>query len=301
MRHQIPDGDVGKILARAVAVLHAQVRKRKFAETSPSRGRLNPRHRRTGLSRHIPAAIRRAVSERDGGSLRLVQRPTLRRAGVPRVRSRRGVGVQARALDRGHHPALPRAQSTTGAHRLRGSAHGALSATRTAASTGFKSSCVIWKPSAGVQRKLLLAYRPREARPLRRQLWPVRGSRDRAARRARGRGRRLRVRLDGRARRAAGSTGASVARAARDADGRPGGRSRLPRRGHAAPAAGNRDHHPAAAQPAGAGEGARQRGRGVGRVGCSSVVGVGLPDARSSTPSAFPSSRGARARARRSR
>src|SRR4029453_8041853 len=33
MRHQIPDGDVGKILARAVALLHAQVRKRKFAET----------------------------------------------------------------------------------------------------------------------------------------------------------------------------------------------------------------------------------------------------------------------------
>jgi hypothetical protein len=37
MRHQVPDGDVGKILARAVAVLHAQVRKRKFAETSSPR------------------------------------------------------------------------------------------------------------------------------------------------------------------------------------------------------------------------------------------------------------------------
>jgi hypothetical protein len=37
MRHQIADGDIGKILARAVAVLHAQVRKRKFAETSTGR------------------------------------------------------------------------------------------------------------------------------------------------------------------------------------------------------------------------------------------------------------------------
>jgi hypothetical protein len=67
MRHQIPDGDVGKILARAVAVLHAQVRKRKFAETSrPRSSRPSPSPNGTP-SRHIPAAIRRAVSERDGG------------------------------------------------------------------------------------------------------------------------------------------------------------------------------------------------------------------------------------------
>ena len=67
MRHQIPDGDVGKILARAVAVLHAEVRKRKFAETSsprPSRLSASPNE---NPSRHIPAAIRRAVSQRDGG------------------------------------------------------------------------------------------------------------------------------------------------------------------------------------------------------------------------------------------
>ena len=34
MRHQIPDGDVGKILAKAIASLLKQVRKQKFAETS---------------------------------------------------------------------------------------------------------------------------------------------------------------------------------------------------------------------------------------------------------------------------
>jgi hypothetical protein len=67
MRHQIPDGDVGKILARAVAVLHAQVRKRKFAETSRPRTSRPPASPTEAPSRHIPAAIRRAVSERDGG------------------------------------------------------------------------------------------------------------------------------------------------------------------------------------------------------------------------------------------
>ena len=66
MRHQIPDGDVGKILARAVAVLHAQVRKRKFAEISRPRSSRPPASPKATPSRHIPAAIRRAVSARDG-------------------------------------------------------------------------------------------------------------------------------------------------------------------------------------------------------------------------------------------
>jgi len=71
MRHQIPDADLGKILARAVALLLEQVRKRKFAESSaprhtapqPTRG---PCERPSRPSRHIPAAIRRAVWKRDG-------------------------------------------------------------------------------------------------------------------------------------------------------------------------------------------------------------------------------------------
>ena len=67
MRHQVPDGDLAKILARAVAVLLAQVRKRKFAETPrprPSRPSASPNEI---ASRHIPAAIRRAVWRRDAG------------------------------------------------------------------------------------------------------------------------------------------------------------------------------------------------------------------------------------------
>ena len=64
MRHQIPDGDVGKILGRAVGLLLKEVRRRKFAETSAPRPPATGSDRRT---RHIPAAIRRAVWQRDGG------------------------------------------------------------------------------------------------------------------------------------------------------------------------------------------------------------------------------------------
>jgi hypothetical protein len=62
MRHQIPDGDVGKILGKAISVLLAQVRKQKFAETSYAR----PAKRGERPSRHIPAEVRRAISKRDG-------------------------------------------------------------------------------------------------------------------------------------------------------------------------------------------------------------------------------------------
>ena len=63
MRHQIPDGDLGKILARAVEVLLKQVRSQKFGECSAPR---SERSTSSAPSRHIPAAIRRAVAKRDG-------------------------------------------------------------------------------------------------------------------------------------------------------------------------------------------------------------------------------------------
>jgi hypothetical protein len=63
MRHQVPDGDLGKILSKAISALLAQVRKQKFAETSTPRAKRAAEH----PSRHIPAAIRRAVWQRDGG------------------------------------------------------------------------------------------------------------------------------------------------------------------------------------------------------------------------------------------
>jgi 5-methylcytosine-specific restriction endonuclease McrA len=80
MRHRIPDGDVGKILAKAVAVLLKQTRAQKFGECSaPRAARRKRAESAEGVervkqveqaappspSRQIPAAIRRAVSKRD--------------------------------------------------------------------------------------------------------------------------------------------------------------------------------------------------------------------------------------------
>lgn len=63
MRHQVPNGDLGKILARVIADLLAQVRKRKFANVDSPR---DPEAAPTSLARAIPAAIRREVASRDG-------------------------------------------------------------------------------------------------------------------------------------------------------------------------------------------------------------------------------------------
>ncbi len=61
-RHQIPDGDLAKLFDRALEALLREVRRTKFAETE------HPRAPRAGAgSRHIPAAIKRTVSERDHG------------------------------------------------------------------------------------------------------------------------------------------------------------------------------------------------------------------------------------------
>jgi hypothetical protein len=64
MRHQVPDGDLGIILGRAVAVLLEQVRKQKFGEV-PAPKTAAPSNE--AASRHVPAAIRREVARRDGG------------------------------------------------------------------------------------------------------------------------------------------------------------------------------------------------------------------------------------------
>jgi hypothetical protein len=78
MRHQVPDGDLGKILARAVSVLLDQVRKRKFGETPAPRP---TKPSAEYMSRHVPAAIRRAVVHRDSGGCSYVS-PGGRRCGA---------------------------------------------------------------------------------------------------------------------------------------------------------------------------------------------------------------------------
>ena len=75
MRHQVPDGDLGSLLGRAVALLLDQVRKRKFGEVSaprPPAPANSDASANSAASRHIPAAIRRAVVRRDAGRCRYV-------------------------------------------------------------------------------------------------------------------------------------------------------------------------------------------------------------------------------------
>jgi hypothetical protein len=62
LSHSVPSGDLAVVLDRALDALIAQLEKRKFAATSkprPCKGSTNPRY--------IPANVKRAVHERDGG------------------------------------------------------------------------------------------------------------------------------------------------------------------------------------------------------------------------------------------
>lgn len=80
LRHSIPDGDVTAILAQAVGALLEQVRKKKIGScasprTSVPDSSASPKAAPTKKpSRHIPAAIRRAVWGRDGGRCTFVSR-----------------------------------------------------------------------------------------------------------------------------------------------------------------------------------------------------------------------------------
>jgi hypothetical protein len=69
LRHQIPDGNLAAILDRAVTLLLREVRKERFAVGG--RPRLGAEPGPAG-SRHVPAAIRRAVYARDGGQCAFV-------------------------------------------------------------------------------------------------------------------------------------------------------------------------------------------------------------------------------------
>ena len=63
LRHQIPDGDVGQIIDRALTALLEDLARKKLAATDRPRT-----SRRTDQgSRHIPAAVKREVWVRDDG------------------------------------------------------------------------------------------------------------------------------------------------------------------------------------------------------------------------------------------
>lgn len=65
--HQVPDGDPAEIVKRALHALLEQTRKKKAAAADWPRGPRSPRDKSRGQSRAIPAAVRRAVWERDQG------------------------------------------------------------------------------------------------------------------------------------------------------------------------------------------------------------------------------------------
>ena len=65
LRHQIPDGDLAAIVDRALTVLLAELERSKYAATSAPRRSLAEANT-VPSSRRIPAAVRRAVWQRDG-------------------------------------------------------------------------------------------------------------------------------------------------------------------------------------------------------------------------------------------
>ena len=71
MRPQVPDGDLAALIEQAVTEKLERLEAQRFARTKAPRKGL----RETSLapsSRHVPAAVRRAVYERDGGRCRYV-------------------------------------------------------------------------------------------------------------------------------------------------------------------------------------------------------------------------------------
>ena len=71
MRSQVPDGDLGAIIEAAVTEKLERLEARRFAATTRPRKDLSTTDT-SPSSRRIPAAVRRAVHERDGGRCRYV-------------------------------------------------------------------------------------------------------------------------------------------------------------------------------------------------------------------------------------
>ena len=72
MRSRVPDGDLGAIIEEAVTEKLERLEARRFASTRHPRKDLS-KSDTSPASRHIPAAVRRAVRERDGDRCRYVE------------------------------------------------------------------------------------------------------------------------------------------------------------------------------------------------------------------------------------
>jgi len=71
MRREVPDGDLAAIVEEAVTEKLARLEAKRFARTKAPRKGL-PETETSPSSRHIPAAVRRTVGERDGNRCRYV-------------------------------------------------------------------------------------------------------------------------------------------------------------------------------------------------------------------------------------
>ncbi len=67
LSHQLPSGDLARVLDLALDALIAKLEKRKFAATRKPRPERPPRAAKGANPRHIPAAVKREVWKRDGG------------------------------------------------------------------------------------------------------------------------------------------------------------------------------------------------------------------------------------------
>jgi hypothetical protein len=71
MRTKVPDGDLAALVEEAVTEKLERLEARRFATTKTPRKQLSKTDT-SPSSRHIPAAVRRAVYERDGSRCRFV-------------------------------------------------------------------------------------------------------------------------------------------------------------------------------------------------------------------------------------
>jgi hypothetical protein len=67
LRHAIPSGDPGEIFDRALTALLKELERKRFAATERPRAGRSAERGSPPASRHIPAAVKRAVMARDGG------------------------------------------------------------------------------------------------------------------------------------------------------------------------------------------------------------------------------------------
>jgi len=75
LRHSIPNGDLAQVFERALDLLIDKARSRRFGQSRAPRKKKRASGRR---SRHIPAAVKREVYERDGGRCTYVDAQGLR-------------------------------------------------------------------------------------------------------------------------------------------------------------------------------------------------------------------------------